>query len=146
MILARLACVSLSACAFSVASYAQNASARPTNPGSATAQTIELTVPTGTPIQVVLDREVHVSKVGQTIHMRVVQPVYAFDRIVIPVGTEATGQIARIEGVSGKARTLAAMNADFTPGRKIDVEIDALVLPDGKHILVRTVVTPGPGR
>lgn len=140
---ARLASIGLFLCVHAIGSYGQDTSnVAPITP----AYIIALTVPTGTPIQAVLDREVRVAKVGQAIHLRVVQPVFAFDHIVIPVGTEATGRIAKIGGISGKARTLAAMNADFTPTRKVEVEIDGLVLPDGKHIPVRTNVTPGSGQ
>lgn len=87
-----------------------------------------------------------VQKVGQPIHGRVVQPVYAFDRLVVPVGTQVTGQITKIEGISGKKRTLAILNADFTPARKIEVEFNDLVLADSKHIPLHTVVTPGSGQ
>jgi hypothetical protein len=52
-----------------------------------------LSVPKGTPLQIALDQEIQVKKVGQTVHGRIVQPVYAFDRVVIPIGTVASGRI-----------------------------------------------------
>src|SRR5271155_4836093 len=64
-------------------------------------QTIPLIVPTGAAVQVVLDKEVRIEKVGQPIHGRIIEPVYAFDRVVLPVGAEVTGQITKLEGVSG---------------------------------------------
>jgi hypothetical protein len=109
-------------------------------------ETIDLAVPKGTPVQVALDKEVRLQKVGQPIHARVVEPVYAFDKLVIPVGTEANGQITGIGGVSGRKRTVAALDADFTPAHSIEVEFNEFVLPDGKHIPVRTLVTPGSGQ
>src|SRR5713101_8260185 len=114
--------------------------------GFAAAQIISLTVPQGTSFQIVLDKEVRVQKVGQLIHGRVVQPVYAFDRLVVPVGAEVIGQIAKIERISGKQRTLSTLNANFTPSHKIDVEFNDLVLAEGKHIHLHTVVTPGSGQ
>jgi hypothetical protein len=54
---------------------------KPTPAGEAKApepQSVALTVPKGTPLQIALDGEVRVQKVGQTIHGRIVQPVYAF--------------------------------------------------------------------
>ena len=108
--------------------------------------TIPLSVPTGTPMQVALDREIRIQKVGQTLPGRIVEPIYAFDKLVIPVGTEVSGQITRIEPVSTGKRTLAALDANFTPSHAIDVTFTDLILSDGKHIPIRTVVSPGSGQ
>jgi hypothetical protein len=116
------------------------------SPALSPAETISLTVPKGTILQVALDEEVKVKRVGQPIHGRLVEPVYAFDRQVVPVGSEVLGRITEIEGVSGKKRFLAALNADFTPTRKIQVEFDEIILADGKHVPLKTAVTAGSGR
>jgi hypothetical protein len=72
--------------------------------------------------------------------------VYAFDRLVIPVGTKVTGQITQIEPISGGKRTLEALDADFTPAHRIEVKFTDLILADGKHIPIHTTVTPGSGQ
>jgi hypothetical protein len=108
--------------------------------------TIPLSVPTGTPIQVALDEEIHIHNVGQLLLGHIVEPIYAFDRLVIPVGTQVSGQITRIEPVSTGKRTLAALDADFTPAHAIDVTFTELILADGRHIPIHTVVTPGSGQ
>ncbi len=112
----------------------------------AVAQTIALTVPKGTPVHVVVDKETRIKKVGEPIHGHVVEPVYAFDQMVIPAGAEVTGRITKIEGVSGRRRTAAALDADLTPARKVEVEFNQITLPGGKQIPVRTRVTPGSGQ
>ncbi len=109
-------------------------------------QTIALTVPKDTPLQIVLDEEVKVKKAGQKLHGRIVQPIYAFDRVVVPAGTEVNGRIAKIDAVSRKDRTLGILNADFSPARKVEVEFDELVLGEGKHIPFRALVIPGSGQ
>jgi hypothetical protein len=109
-------------------------------------KTIPLIVPKGAAVQVVLDKEVRIQKVGQAVHGRVAEPVYAFDKLVVPVGTEVTGQITRLEGVSGGRRTLDALNAEFTPSRKVEIEFDELELLDGQHVPIHTTVTPGSGQ
>lgn len=106
---------------------------------------IALTVPKGTPIQVALSREIRVERVGQPIEGRVVDPVYAFDRIVIPVGTTVSGEISKIAPVSKVKRAESALNADFTPTHSIEVTFTDLTLPGGQHIVVRTSITPGSG-
>jgi len=109
-------------------------------------QTVSLTVPKGTALQVVLDKEVKIDKVGQPIHGRTAEPVYAFDKLVVPVGCEVTGKITEIHGVSNGKRTLEALDADFTPARKIEVEFDTILRGDGTQIPIQTVVTPGSGQ
>ena len=73
---------------------------------SAPLQSVTLAVPTGTPLQVALDQEIRVKNVGQPIHGRIVEPVYAFDRIVVPMGSEVTGRITKIGEISGGKRTM----------------------------------------
>jgi len=117
-----------------------------TQPKAPLPQTVSLTVPKGTPLQVVLDKEVKIKKVGQPIHGRTAEPVYAFDKLVVPVGCEVTGKITEIHGVSNGKRALEALDADFTPARKIEVEFDTILRPDGTQIPIQTVVTPGSGQ
>ena len=109
-------------------------------------ETVSLIVPKGMAVQIALDEEVRIRKVGQPISGHVVEPVYAFDKLVVPVGTTATGEITKIEGISNGKRTLSALDADFTPAHKIDVEFTEFVLPDGKHLSIHTRVTPGSGQ
>src|SRR6266478_5556018 len=113
---------------------------------SAPLHTVDLTVAKGAPMQVALDREVRLRKVGQPVHARIVEPVYAFDRIVVPTGSEIVGEVTKIETLSGGKRTLAALNADFTPLRKVEVGFHELVLPDGRRFPLHASVTPGSGQ
>lgn len=108
--------------------------------------TISLTVPDSASLQIALDKEVRVQKVGEPITGRVMQPVYVFDHLVIPVGTVATGRISAIDPVSGRTRTLSALNADFTPSHKLTVVFDELILPDGLHIALHATIVPGSGQ
>jgi hypothetical protein len=111
--------------------------ATPESPNS-----IPLTVPAGTPLKVALDQEVRIRSVGQPVHGKVVEPVYCFDKIVVSAGSEVSGRIAGIDGVSKTKRTIAAMNANFSPYRQVHIEFDELVLADGRHVPLHTVVSP----
>jgi hypothetical protein len=97
-------------------------------------------------VQIALDQEIRIRKVGQPISGHVIEPVYAFDKLVVPVGTAVTGRITKIEDISNGKRTLSALDAEFTPAHKIDVEFTEFVLPDGKHLPIHTRVTPGSGQ
>lgn len=109
-------------------------------------QTISLIVPQDTPIQVILNKEARIRRVGQPIEGRVAEAIYSFDKMVIPADSIVLGEITRIKSVSGGHRAEAALNADFTPARKVDVEFTLLVLPDGRRIPIQTKVTPGSGQ
>jgi hypothetical protein len=109
-------------------------------------RTIALTVPEGTPLQVELDREIRVKKVGQPLRGYLVQPVYAFDRIVLPLGTRVLGHISKISRPSGKQLTWSILNADFSPPRPVEVSFDRIVLTKGTQIPLRATVVPGSGQ
>jgi len=42
----------------------------------------------GNPLLVVIDKDLKVEEVGRPIHGRTVETVYAFDKLVVPVGTD----------------------------------------------------------
>jgi hypothetical protein len=144
MTMNRLIFAAFLTCAFTISLDAQDPVSHSAPPSPH--ETISLTVPKGTAVQVVLDKELKIQKVGQYVHGRVAEPLYAFDKLVVPAGTDVTGQITQLEGVSNGRRTLDALNADFTPSRKIQIEFNDLFLPDSRHMSIHTTVTPGSGQ
>jgi hypothetical protein len=126
----------------STASQPQPSSSQP----SSDAHILAMTVPDGTPLQIALDKEVRVRKAGERITGRVMQPVYVFDHLVIPVGTVATGRIASIAPVPGRTRALDALNVNFSPTHQLTVAFDELILPDGRHLSLHATVVPGSGQ
>lgn len=125
---------------------ARPASVQATAPNAQPPQRVTLTVPKGTSLQVALEREVRIKSVGQSVQAQLVEPVYAFDHLVVPVGSKIRGEVTRIEPVSGGKRTLAGLDGNFTPPRKIEVRFTDLKLADGKDIPLHTIVTPGSGQ
>jgi len=107
---------------------------------------IRLIVPTGAALQIALDQDVRVKKVGQPIHGRVVEPVYSFDQLVIPAGTQVSGQITNIANISRGMRTVAALDGDFTPAHAVEVAFNELTFANGQHTAVCTRVLPGSGQ
>jgi hypothetical protein len=76
---------------------------------------VDLTVPKGAALVVQLDREIRITGTGQSVHGRIIEPIYAFDKLLIPAGTEVSGKISEIGGVSVSKRTVAALDANLTP-------------------------------
>jgi hypothetical protein len=103
-----------------------------------------MTVEKGTPIKVVLDSDVRIRAVGQTIHGKTTEPVYAFDKLLIPVGTVVNGKVSAIDPAPRMTRTMQAANGNFSPVRKVHVQFDELVMADGKTVALRTVASPAP--
>src|SRR5882762_8603666 len=153
----RFPCVLLLMLACVGAMPAQEAPAPQLKPGSArkpapepvqpaAPQLVPLSVPKGASLQVALDRELRVKKVGQLVHARTVEPVYAFDQLVVPVGSEVIGEVTKIGQISAGKRTLSVLNADFTPARDVEIGFKELVLPDGRHLPLSTRVTADSGQ
>src|SRR5579872_2884442 len=103
-----------------------------------------MTVEAGTPIKVEIDAEVRIHAVGQRIHGKTTEPVYAFDRLLIPVGTVVNGKVSGIDPVPKMTRTMQAANGNFSPMRKVHVQFEELVMADGKTVALHTVASPAP--
>jgi len=116
---------------------------RPTSvrPAPATPQVIELTVSAGTPLPVVLDKEVRIRKTGQEVHGKIAEPVYVYDKLVVPAGSEVFGNVTRIGSVPALKRTYAALNSDFSPIRDVEITITRLILSGGQEIPLHTRVS-----
>jgi hypothetical protein len=108
------------------------------------AVTVPMSVEAGTPIKVALDSEVRVRNVGQAIHGKTMEPVYGFDKLLIPSGTVVNGKVSAIDPVPKMARTMQATNGNFSPLRKVHVQFDELLMADGRTIALHTVASPAP--
>jgi hypothetical protein len=94
---------------------------------------------------VALDSEVRVREVGQAIHGKTTEPVYAFDKLLIPAGTVVNGKISAIDGVPAKIWVMDATDGNFFPARHVHVQFNELVMSDGRHVALQTVVFSGAG-
>lgn len=106
---------------------------------------LPLVVDAGVPLRVMLKKSVPVKKAGQPIQAFTTEPIYSFDRVVIPKDTEVDGHITELLPPSKMKRTAAYLNADFSPHRALQVEFDTLILKDGTRMPLRTAVVPDVG-
>src|SRR5579884_1095056 len=106
------------------------------------AQTEPLVVPEGAPLRVVLTAKSRFKK-NQPVHARTVDPVFSFDREVIPSGTEVAGHITGFKNGSRLVRIRAMFAGNFTPVREPLLAFDSLVFNDGKVIPIQTEVSVG---
>lgn len=111
--------------------------------GAQDTQTVDLVLGAGRSLRVALDRRVTIHQAGQPITGTLMEPVYVYDRIVLPVGSHLTGHIERLEQPSKKKRTLAVVEGDFSPHPHPILRFDTIVSPDGRTIPIVTTVKGG---
>src|SRR5260221_8724402 len=69
-----------------------------------TGSLIHLIVPAGTPLRLALDEKITIRKAGQRVTATLLEPVYAFDRIVVPAGEQANRAIDRLPSAQRAGR------------------------------------------
>jgi type IV secretory pathway VirB10-like protein len=104
---------------------------------------IDLVVDAGRPLRVALDERIRLSHVGQPVTGTVTEPVYAYDRIVIAVGTKVGGHVAQIDSGSKFVRARAYLGGNFSPAKHAVLQFDTLRLDEGHEVPIDTVVKGG---
>src|SRR5579863_7221430 len=110
-------------------------------PGDMTS--IRLVVEKGAPMWLALDKPLPAKKAGEAVEARLVEPLYAFDRVVVPAGTQVLGRVTKVAPVPPQVRRRAILAGDFTPLRDAQIEFDTLVFKDGKRLPLQTKVSAG---
>ena len=116
--------------------------------GAALGQAVEdtifvpLTVDQGFPLQLLLTKKLGF-KENETVHATVIEPVYAFDREVIPSGTKVEGKITGFRKAGKWKRVSRMLAGDFTPIRDPQITFHTMILPGGNRIPIETSVEPG---
>jgi len=106
-------------------------------------EVVSLTVPAGVPVDVVLEKSLPIKTAGVPVQARVVDPIFVFDHMVIPAGSQVLGRVTQVESAPRKQRGLAIANGNFSPLRKAHVDFDTLILKDGTRLHLQTTVTQG---
>jgi hypothetical protein len=104
---------------------------------------IELTVNAGRSLRVALDDRVQLKRVGQSVIGTVIEPVYAYDRIVIARGTKVRGHVAQIDGGSAFVRLRAYAAGNLSPAKHATLTFDTVLLDDGRELPIDTAVSGG---
>lgn len=105
---------------------------------------IPLTVQAGVPLDVVLENKLKITKqTGAPVRGRVVEPIYVFEHMVIPAGSELLGHVSQVDTLSRKQRAWHIVDGDFTHFRRVHLDFDTLLLKDGRELPVHTAVRQG---
>ncbi|MCU1259995.1 MAG: hypothetical protein JWO80_2880 [Bryobacterales bacterium] len=101
-------------------------------------RSVPLVVPAGATLRLYLTKRIP-RRLNAPVQAKLLVPVYAFDREVIPAGTEVFGTVARLQNVPTGDRTKAVMSGDFTPLHLAEVRFTSMRLADGRQIAIDTV-------
>ncbi len=115
---------------------------------------VHLQVNPGTPLRLYITQRAWFRK-GEIVHAKFAEPVWAFDRIVIPAGAVVEGQVVELRPVPAMLRAMALVRGDFTPLKRAQVSFTSVLLPNGKSLQLDTrpsvglatiFVPPRPGK
>src|ERR1700722_18503035 len=88
-----------------------------------------------------LEKGLRITKAGEPITAKLVEPVYAGTTIAIPEGSTIKGHVSSIS--SAPRRKGQILRGDFTRPRTAHVTFDNVILPDGTAIKIHTDSTIG---
>lgn len=107
---------------------------------------VPLVVHEGRALRVVIDRRVTVKRVGQSITGHLLDPLFAYHRVVVPKGTEVIGHVETLVAAPGKTRARAMLSGDFTPLKAAFLQFDSIVLSGGRILGIQTAAVGSLGR
>jgi len=110
-------------------------------PGNA-AQRVSLTASAGVPLRLYLTKRIP-KRAGAPVEAKLISALYAFDRQVLPAGTQVLGRVSSVEPVPRWTRVRAVLGGDFTPLHNAKVEFTSLVMADGKQMPLHTTQSGG---
>ena len=102
-----------------------------------------IVVGSGNDLRCKLDKGLRITKPGEPITARLVEPVYVGTTLAIPEGTTVEGHVAAVSTAPVSKRTGRFLSGDFTPPRTAHVSFDRLVLSDGTSLPIHTDTTVG---
>ncbi len=103
---------------------------------------VHLEIQDGTPLRLYITHRVSY-RLGEPVEAKLIQPIWAYDRMVIPAGTIFQGRVASLEPIPKMLRAQAIVRGDFTPLKRANVSFTRLTLPDGRTLALETNESPG---
>src|ERR1700733_10113565 len=97
----------------------------------------------GNDLRCKLDKGLRITKAGEPITARLVEPVYVGTSLAIAEGSTIQGHISSVSTAPLSKRTGRLLKGDFTPPQTANVTFDHLVLSDGTSLPIHTDTTVG---
>ena len=100
-----------------------------------------IVVGAGNDLRCRLEKGLRITKSGEPITAKLVEPVYSGTTVAIPEGSTVKGHVSSIS--SGPRHKGQLLRGDFTRPRTAQVTFDKVILPDGTAVQIRTDTTIG---
>jgi hypothetical protein len=102
-------------------------------PNSLSAESIpvHLQVEAGVPLRLYATKRVPYRQ-NEPVEAKTAEPVWSFDRIVLPVGTRVQGHVDQLLPAPKFLRAMGMLRGDFTPVKRARVSFTQIVMPDGQ--------------
>jgi hypothetical protein len=100
-------------------------------------------VGSGNDLRCRLEKGLRITKAGEPITAKLVEPVYVGSALAIPEGSTIKGHVSSVSTVALSKRTGRLLNGDLTPPRIANVTFDHLVFSDGTSLGIHTETTVG---
>jgi len=102
-----------------------------------------IVIGSGNDLRCRLDKGLRITKEGEPITARLVEPVYIGTILAIPKGSTIQGHVSSISTAPLSERTGRLLSGDFTPPQTANVTFDHVVLSDGTSLPIHTGTTVG---
>src|ERR1700722_20887178 len=102
-----------------------------------------IVVGSGNDLRCRLEKGLRITKAGEPITAKLVEPVYVGTALAIPEGSTIKGHVSSISTVAFSKRTGRLLNGDLTPPRIAGITFDRVVLSDGTSLGIHTETTVG---
>jgi hypothetical protein len=100
-------------------------------------------VGSGNDLRCRLEKGQRITKPGELVTAKLVEPVYAGTTLAIPAGSTIKGHVSSVYTSPLNKRTRRLLSGDFTPPRTANVTFDRVILPDGTAVEIHTDTTVG---
>src|SRR5580693_935683 len=100
-------------------------------------------VGSGNDLRCRLEKSLRITKAGEPITAKLVEPVYIGTALAIPKGSTIKGHVSSVSTIALGKRTGRLLNGDFTPPRIANVTFDHLIFSDGTSFTIHTDTTVG---
>jgi hypothetical protein len=102
-----------------------------------------IVVGSGNDLRCRLDKGLRITKAGEPITAKLVEPLYIGTSLAIPKGTTIQGHVATVSIAPLSKRSGRLLRGDFTPPRTANVTFDRLVFSDGMSLPIHTGTSIG---
>jgi hypothetical protein len=102
-----------------------------------------IVVGSGNDLRCRLDKGLRITKAGEPITARLVEPVYIGTMLAIPEGSMMKGHLSSVSSTPLSKRTGRLLSGDLTPPKTANVTFDHLILSDGTSLPIHTDTTVG---